>query len=57
MAKYLDLASADELRAYAKQHNFTLPNDMGGNVDWQKEVQRTGLSHSHNLAVSGGNAR
>lgn len=57
VAKYLDLASADELRAYAKQHNFTLTNDMGGNVDWQKEVQRTGLSHSHNLAVSGGNAR
>lgn len=49
------LATADDLRNYAKANNFTLPDDQGGNTDWQKEVERTGLSHNHNLSVSGGN--
>ena len=57
VAKNLDLASAADLRAYAQKNGFELANDNGANVDWQKEVQRTGLSHNHNLAVSGGNAR
>ena len=57
VSKNLDLASAADLRAYAANNGFTLTNDMGANVDWQKEVQRTGISHNHNLAVSGGNAR
>ena len=57
VAKNLDLASADELRAYAREHNFDLANDMGANTDWQKEVEREGFSHNHNLAVSGGNDR
>lgn len=50
-----DLATADDLRNYAKANNFTLPDDQGANTDWQKEVERTGLSHNHNLSVSGGN--
>lgn len=49
------LATADDLRNYAKANNFTLPDDQGANTDWQKEVERTGLSHNHNLSVSGGN--
>lgn len=57
VAKNLDLASAADLRDYAKKNGFTLANDMGADVDWQKEVQRTGVSHNHNIAVSGGNAR
>lgn len=57
VSKNLDLASAADLRAYAANNGFELTNDMGANVDWQKEVQRTGISHNHNLAVSGGNAR
>ena len=57
VSKNLDLASAADLRAYAANNGFELTNDMGANVDWQKEVQRTGIFHSHNLAVSGGNAR
>ena len=57
VAKNLDLASAADLRAYAKKNGFELANDMGADVDWQKEVERTGISHNHNLAVSGGNSR
>lgn len=57
VSKNLNLASAADLRTYAANNGFELTNDMGANVDWQKEVQRTGISHNHNLAVSGGNAR
>ncbi|WP_308260948.1 SusC/RagA family TonB-linked outer membrane protein [Prevotella sp.] len=57
VSKNLDLASAADLRTYAANNGFELTNDMGANVDWQKEVQRTGISHNHNLAVSGGNTR
>ena len=57
VARNLDLASAADLRSYAKKNGFELTNDYGADTDWQKEVERTGISHSHNLAVSGGNAR
>ena len=55
VAKDLDLATAADLRDYAKANIFELVNDEGANTDWQKEVERTGFSHNHNLAVSGGN--
>lgn len=55
VAKDLNLATAADLRNYAKANNFELVNDEGANTDWQKEVERTGFSHNHNLAVSGGN--
>lgn len=54
VSKDVDLATADDLRNYAKENNFTLPDDQGANTDWQKEVERTGISHNHNLSVSGG---
>jgi TonB-linked SusC/RagA family outer membrane protein len=29
--------------------------DYGANTDWDKEITRTGLTHAHNLSLSGGN--
>ena len=55
VAKNMDMMTADDLRSYAAANNYTLPNDEGANTDWQKEVQRTGVSHNHNVSVSGGN--
>ena len=52
--KNLDMMNADELRQYVKDNGATLPNDEGASTDWQKEVQRTGISHNHNVSVSGG---
>ncbi len=57
VAKDLDLATATDLRNYAAANNFELTSDEGADTDWQKEVQRTGVSHNHNLSVSGGNAK
>ncbi len=57
VAKDLKLATAADLRAYAKANNFDLISDEGADTDWQSQVERTGVSHSHNIAVSGGNER
>jgi iron complex outermembrane receptor protein len=57
VAKDLELATAADLRNYAKTNAFELVSDKGANTDWQKEVERTGISHNHNLAVSGGNEK
>lgn len=57
IAKTLDMASADDLRSYVKQNNLTYEYDLGGNTDWQQEVLRTALSHSHNVAINGGNEK
>lgn len=52
--KNLDMMTASELRAYAEEHDVTLPNDEGADTDWQKEVQRTAVSHNHNVSINGG---
>ena len=41
--------TADELCAYAKENNITLPNDKGANTNWNDEVLRTAISHNHNV--------
>jgi TonB-linked outer membrane protein, SusC/RagA family/TonB-dependent outer membrane receptor, SusC/RagA subfamily, signature region len=53
--KNLDILSASELRNWANTNNVVLDNDMNGNTNWQKEVQRTAISHNHNVSISGGN--
>lgn len=52
--KNLEMMTADELRQYAADNGVTLPNDEGANTNWQDEVQRTGISHNHNVSISGG---
>lgn len=55
--KDLDVMTAAELRAYAQTNNITLLNDEGADTNWQKEVQRTALTHNHNLSINGGNEK
>ena len=55
--KKMDMATADDLRYYAEQNGKTLANDMGANTDWQDEVLRTGVSHNHNLSITGGSEK
>ena len=49
------MMSADQLRKYVEDNGGSLTNDLGANTNWQKEVQRTGFAHNHNLSISGGN--
>ncbi|NSL86761.1 TonB-dependent receptor [Chitinophaga sp. Mgbs1] len=62
VAKRLEMLTGDELRKYladngqvlAPQNNDTIPGTgQLVNTDWQKEVQRTGVSQSHNLSLLG----
>lgn len=56
IAKNLDMMSGDEYKAYVTGNGFSMePNeDHGCNTDWQKEVQRTGISMNHNISINGG---
>lgn len=49
-----EMMTADELRAYAQENGIAIKNDLGANVNWAKEVQRTGFAHNHNLSITGG---
>jgi TonB-dependent starch-binding outer membrane protein SusC len=56
----IDMLTGDELRDYLKKNGQVLLseyNDAGANTNWQKEVQRTGVSHNHNLAINGGSGK
>lgn len=59
IAKNWDVMNAAQYRAYAAQEGRTLDPldyiDDKTDTDWQKEVERTGISHSHNVSISGGN--
>ena len=54
--KKYDVATAAELREYASKNGISL-KDGGASTNWQDEVLRTGISHNHNLSISGGNGR
>ena len=54
VAKTLDMMSASGLKALSQETGVAV-DDNGGDVDWQKEVLRTGVSHNHNLSINGGN--
>lgn len=53
VAKNYDMMSGDQVRSYAAANNISI-TDYGYNTDWQKEVERTGFSHNHNVSISGG---
>ena len=52
--KTLDMASASQLRSSGL---IGSEQDGGGDTNWQDEVLRTGISHNHNVSISGGNAK
>ncbi len=47
-ARTVDVLSADEYRAFGGG------NDIGSSTDWFEELTRQGISHIHNLSLSGG---
>lgn len=52
VAKHMDLLSADQWRAYVRENNVGQAIDYGADTDWQKELERIAISHSHNVAIS-----
>jgi TonB-linked SusC/RagA family outer membrane protein len=53
VANRLDLLSAGDIRKYVADNNLNFV-DGGGDVDWQDEIYRRGVSQNYSLAVSGG---
>ena len=48
------MMNAAQLRELAAEMDYELDYDLGYDTNWQKEVQRTGFAHNHNLSISGG---
>ena len=53
VANRLDLLSAAQIRQYAADNNLNF-SDGGGDVDWQNEIYRQGMSQNYALSLSGG---
>ena len=60
VSKRVEMMTGDELRNYLKQNgNPLVGGNTGGNYDdsvntnWQDQVQRTGISHNHNIYFGG----
>lgn len=51
-AKHMDLLSANQWRAYVRDNNIGSAIDYGTDTDWQDELERTAISHSHNVSIS-----
>lgn len=56
VSKNLDMMSADAYRDFVLGNGLSVDptDDLGYDTDWQKEVQRTAVSHNHNVSISGG---
>ena len=52
VAKQLDVLSANQWRGYVRDNNVGGALDYGASTDWQKELLRTAISHSHNISFS-----
>ncbi len=52
----LKVMNAPQLRAFLAKNSlaFTPADDKNASTDWQKEIERTGVSTNHNLSLSGG---
>jgi TonB-linked SusC/RagA family outer membrane protein len=55
-AKYYDLLNAAEYSKAIEAIPGVTPAtyEKGGNVDWQRAISRTAITHSNNIAISGG---
>lgn len=59
VAKNVEMMSADAYRDLVLGNGMAVdPNDdKKAHTDWQKEVQRTGVSHNHNVSINGGSGK
>ena len=51
----VNVLSASEHKAFVEENGLSVaPTETGYDTDWQKEITRNGLSHNHNLSLTGG---
>lgn len=58
ISKRFEVATTSELKTYLAAHNKSIPStvDDGANTNWQKVIERTGKTQSHNLSFGGGSS-
>lgn len=49
VARNLDLLSANQWRGYVRERGLSSALDYGADTNWQEELERTAISHSHNI--------
>jgi iron complex outermembrane receptor protein len=55
VANTLDVLTADQYRQFRGGPDGSIQGtDLGSNTNWFEEITRTGVSHVHNIALSGG---
>jgi TonB-dependent starch-binding outer membrane protein SusC len=55
VANHLDLLSANQWRGYVRENGIASAVDYGADTDWQRELEQTAITQSHNLSFSSGN--
>jgi len=54
-ARYMDLMTGSEYRQFVQENAPERLEGLGqANTDWERALTRTGVTHNHNLAFSGG---
>ncbi|SKC10906.1 iron complex outermembrane recepter protein [Sphingobacterium nematocida] len=55
IANKVNVLSAEEHSAFVQENGLAVsPSETGASTDWQKEITRPGVSHNHNLSLTGG---
>lgn len=56
VAKHYKMMDGDQYRSFVNDNGFSMEpaDDLGANTDWQREVERTGVSNNHNISMLGG---
>ena len=56
VAKHMDLLSGNQWRGYVRDNNILTAIDFGANTDWQRELEQTAISQSHNIYFNRANS-
>ncbi|GGH29774.1 SusC/RagA family TonB-linked outer membrane protein [Sphingobacterium alkalisoli] len=56
VAKRYEMMNAEQHRNFVLENGYSLEpaDDLGADTDWQREVERTGVSNNHNISILGG---
>ncbi|MFD1771591.1 SusC/RagA family TonB-linked outer membrane protein [Sphingobacterium suaedae] len=56
VAKRYQMMNGDQYRDFVSNNGFSMEptDDLGADTDWQREVERTGISNNHNVSILGG---
>jgi len=56
VAKHYKMMNAAQYRSYVNDNGFSMEptDDLGADTNWERAVERTGVSNNHNISILGG---